>query len=517
VTLVSRITQPALQAVGLTKRFPGVTALDSVSIDFHAGEVHAVVGENGAGKSTLIKLINGVYRADDGDLILEGSPVEFAGPRDAWEAGISTTFQEINLQPFLSVAQNLHLGREPTGRFGFVDVRRMNTDATELLARYGISIDVRKPLGSVGVAIQQMIAIVRAVSTDAKVVILDEPTSSLEPSEVEQLFRVIRILRDDNVALLYVSHTLDEIFEICDRVSVLRDGHLVHTGPVADITPLRLVATMLGRDAREVRKTGKTAFSIEGRKPGSEPVLSVSGLTRFRLLNDVSLDVSAGEVVGLAGLLGSGRTETVESIFGLIDLDSGTVTMNGSSVKAGSPTTSVQRGIGLLPEDRNADGIVPTMSVKDNITLAANRSVAKWGFVSGAKVNKLVDHYVERLQIKVADVNQSVAELSGGNQQKVLLARLLCFEPEVVLLDEPTRGIDVGAKAEIQSLIDELALDGLAVILISSELEDVVEGSNRVLVLKDGAVVGLLVGDQISEESVMDIIAEVDVESAVSP
>jgi ribose transport system ATP-binding protein len=222
-------------------------------------------------------------------------------------------------------------------------------------------------------------------------------------------------------------------------------------------------------------------------------------------------------VVGLAGLLGSGRTETVESIFGLIGLDSGTVTMNGSSVKGGSPTTAVKRGIGLLPEDRNADGIVPTMSVRDNITLAANRSVAKWGFVSRAKVNKLVDKYVERLQIKVADLNQSVAELSGGNQQKVLLARLLCFDPEAVLLDEPTRGIDVGAKAEIQGLIDELALDGLAVILISSELEDVVEGSNRVLVLKDGTVVGVLVGDQISEESVMDIIAEVNVESAVAP
>lgn len=513
---MSRNTEPTLQAVGLTKRFPGVTALDSVSIDFHAGEVHAVVGENGAGKSTLIKLFNGVYRSDEGALILDGSAVEFAGPREAWEAGISTTFQEINLQPFLSVAQNLHLGREPTRRFGLVDVQRMNTDATELLTRYGISIDVRKPLGSVGVAIQQMIAIVRAVSTDAKVVILDEPTSSLEPNEVEQLFRVIRILRDDNVALLYVSHTLDEIFEICDRVSVLRDGRLVHTGPVAEITRLQLVATMLGRDATEVR-TGKTAFNIEGRKPGSEPVLSVSGLTRFRMLNGVSFEVSPGEVVGLAGLLGSGRTETVESIFGLIGLDSGTVTMKGSSVKGGSPTTAVKRGIGLLPEDRNADGIVPTMSVKDNITLAANRSVAKWGFVSRAKVNKLVDHYVERLQIKVADVNQSVAELSGGNQQKVLLARLLCFDPEVVLLDEPTRGIDVGAKAEIQGLIDELALDGLAVILISSELEDVVEGSNRVLVLKDGTVVGVLVGDQISEESVMDIIAEVNVESAVAP
>jgi ribose transport system ATP-binding protein len=487
-----------------------------VSIDFHAGEVHAVVGENGAGKSTLIKLINGVYRADEGTLILDGSPVDFGGPREAWEAGISTTFQEINLQPFLSVAQNLHLGREPTRRFGLVDVRKMNTDATDLLNRYGISIDVRRPLGSVGVAVQQMIAIVRAVSTDAKVVILDEPTSSLEPSEIEQLFRVIRILRDDGVALLYVSHTMDEIFEICDRVSVLRDGSLVHTGPVADITRLQLVATMLGREASEVRTSGKTAFSIEGRRPGSEPILSASGLTRSRMLNGVSLDVSAGEVVGLAGLLGSGRTETVESIFGLIELDTGTVTMNGSSLKSGSPAMAVERGIGLLPEDRKADGIIPSMSVKDNITLAANRSVARWGFISKVKVDALVDHYVERLQIKVADVNQSVAELSGGNQQKVLLARLLCFEPEVVLLDEPTRGIDVGAKAEIQRLIDELALDGLAVILISSELEDVVEGSNRVVVLKDGAVVGVLVGGQISEQSVMDIIAEVDVEPVLS-
>lgn len=514
---MSRNTQPALQAVGLTKRFPGVTALDSVSIDFHAGEVHAVVGENGAGKSTLIKLINGVYRADDGALILDGSPVGFAGPREAWEAGISTTFQEINLQPFLSVAQNLYLGREPTRRLGFVDTRKMNRDATDLLSRYGISIDVRKPLGSVGVAVQQMIAIVRAVSTDAKVVILDEPTSSLEPSEIEQLFRVIRILRDDDVALLYVSHTMDEIFEICDRVSVLRDGRLVHTGPVADITRLQLVATMLGREAKEVQTSGKTAFSIEGRSPGSEPLLSASGLTRFRMLNGVSLEVSAGEVVGLAGLLGSGRTETVESIFGLIELDAGTVEMNGSSVKPGSPTTSVARGIGLLPEDRKADGIVPAMSVKENITLAANRSVAKWGFISKTKVNTLVDQYVERLQIKVADVNQSVAELSGGNQQKVLLARLLCFEPEVVLLDEPTRGIDVGAKAEIQRLIDELALDGLAVILISSELEDVVEGSNRVVVLKDGTVVGILVGDEIGEQAVMDIIARVDVEPVLSP
>ncbi len=491
--------EPTLQAINLTKRFPGVTALDSVSLDIQPGTVHALVGENGAGKSTLIKLINGVYRADEGELRLEGEPVAFAGPRQAWEAGISTTFQEINLEPFMSIAQNLLLGREPTRRFGLVDVKKMNADAARLLRRYGIAVDERRPLGSVGVAVQQMISIVRAVSTDAKVVILDEPTSSLEPNEVEQLFRVIRILRDDGVALLYVSHDLDEIFELCDQVTALRDGRLVHTGPVPDITRLELVATMLGRDVQDVRSSGKTAFNLDGRRIGAEPVLVANGLTRQRVLTDVSLDVRAGEVVGLAGLLGSGRSETVQGIFGLLRLDDGDIRVKESTLKRGSPAAAMSKGVGLLPEDRKAEGIVPTMSVKDNITLAAGRSVARWGFVSNSKAEAIVRKYVDRLQIKVTDLDQSVDELSGGNQQKVLLARLLSNDPEVVLLDEPTRGIDVGAKAEIQGLIDELAIDGLAVILISSELEDVIEGSNRIFVLKEGVVVGELDGDAISE------------------
>ena len=498
--------EPTLQAIDLTKRFPGVIALDAVSLDIYPGEVHALVGENGAGKSTLIKLINGVYRADEGELRLEGEPVSFAGPRQAWEAGISTTFQEINLEPFMTVAQNLLLGREPMRGFGLVDVKKMNADAARLLRRYGIAVDERRPLGSVGVAVQQMIAIVRAVSTDAKVVILDEPTSSLEPNEVEQLFRVIRILRDDGVALLYVSHDLDEIFELCDQVTVLRDGRRVHTGPVAEITRLELVATMLGRDVQDVRSSGKTAFDIEGRRIG-EPVLAASGLSRHRVLSDVTVDVRAGEVVGLAGLLGSGRSETVQGIFGLLRLDDGEIKVNQVVLKRGSPAAAVSEGVGLLPEDRKAEGIVPTMSVKDNITLAAGRSVAKWGFVSSSKVEEIVGKYVDRLQIKVTDLDQSVGELSGGNQQKVLLARLLCNDPDVVLLDEPTRGIDVGAKAEIQALIDELAVGGLAVILISSELEDVIEGSNRVFVLKEGMVVGELQGEAISEDAVMDLIA----------
>jgi ribose transport system ATP-binding protein len=497
---------PTLKAVELTKRFRGVTALDAVSIDLCAGEVHALVGENGAGKSTLIKVINGLYPADEGVISLDDEPVAFNGPHEAWGFGISTVFQEINLEPFLSVAQNLFLGREPTRRWGFVDVKAINREAAVLLRRYGIDVDERRPLGSVGVAVQQMIAIVRAVSTEAKVVILDEPTSSLEPNEVEQLFRVIRILRDEGVALLYVSHDLDEIFEICDRVTVLRDGKLVHTGPVSGISPLELVAKMLGKDVRDVRSSGKTAFRDGDRVIGKQ-VLRATNLTRFRTLSDVTVDVNAGEVVGLAGLLGSGRTETVQGIFGLMHLDDGQVFVDSSPIKTGSPREAVAHGIGLLPEDRKAEGIVPTMSVRDNITLAAGEAVTRWGFISHSKVDALVEKFVDRLQVKLADVDQSIAELSGGNQQKVLIARLLCNDPSLLLLDEPTRGIDVGAKAEIQKLIDELAESGLAVILISSELEDVIEGSNRVFVLKDGTVVGELHGAEISEDAVMDLIA----------
>lgn len=497
---------PMLQAVELTKHFRGVTALDSVSIELRGGEVHALVGENGAGKSTLIKLINGIYRADEGVITLDGERVAFSGPHEAWQFGISTVFQEINLEPFMSIAQNLFLGREPTRLWGLTDVRKMNRDAASLLRRYSVDVDERRPLGSVGMAVQQMIAIVRAVSTDARVVILDEPTSSLEPNEVDQLFRVIRMLRDEGVALLYVSHDLDEIFELCDQVTVLRDGKRVHTGPVSAITPLELVATMLGREVQDVRRSGKTAFEIEHREIGGQ-VLYAGGLTRSRVLSDVTVDVSAGEVVGLAGLLGSGRTETVQGIFGLMPLDDGEVFVNSTPVKTGSPGEAVSNGIGLLPEDRKAEGIVPTMSVRDNITLAANKSATKWGFVSKSKVDALVERFVDRLQIKLVDLDQSVAELSGGNQQKVLIARLLCNDPDVVMLDEPTRGIDVGAKAEIQRLISELAADGLAVILISSELEDVIEGSNRVFVLKEGSIVGELRGDEIGENAVMHLIA----------
>ncbi|WP_203989155.1 sugar ABC transporter ATP-binding protein [Virgisporangium aurantiacum] len=501
------MTTPAIDVRSVSKQFAGVRALDGVSMQLRAGEVHALVGENGAGKSTLIKLITGVYRPDAGEVRFLGEPVAFAGPRDAQAAGISTIYQEVNLVPLQSVASNLFLGREPRNRLGLVDRRRMYRAARDTLARYGITVDVRRRLGELGLGVQQMVAVARALSTDARVVIMDEPTSSLEPREVDLLAGVIDVLRRQRVAVLYVTHKLDEVFRFCARVTVLRDGRLVHSGPVADTTRLRLVATMLGRDVDEVREHGATTFTDEHRGVTGAPVLQAAGLTRRPLLDDITVDVNAGEVVGLAGLLGSGRTETAKAVFGVDPVDSGSVSVGGRARRRWSPASSVRDGLAMIPEDRKAEGIIADLSVRDNIVLAALPRLTTGGFLSERRQAELVDTFVERLRIKVASTDQKVRELSGGNQQKVLLARMLCLHPKVLILDEPTRGIDVGAKSEIQSLIDELAEQGLGVLLISSELEEVVEGADRVLVLRDGAVVGTLRGDEISEDRIMRTIA----------
>jgi ribose transport system ATP-binding protein len=497
---------PVLEAREVTKRFPGVLALDRVSFQLQPGEVHALVGENGAGKSTLIKVITGVYAPDEGQVIFGGEEVTFASPRDSQAAGISTIYQEINLIPMRSVAQNVFLGREPRTRFGLLDAERMNREAAEILGRYGIGADVSAPLHSLGLGTQQMVAIARAISLDARVVIMDEPTSSLEAREVERLFQVIRQLRDENVGVVYVSHHLDELYEICEKVTVLRDGKLVHTGDLAELSKLQLIATMLGRELSEVE--GHATGFGEEHEVGREPVLRARDLTRRHLLHGVSLDVRPGEVVGLAGLLGAGRSETAKAIFGAQPLDSGEVEVAGKDVKTGSPPSAIKAGIAFLPEDRRSEGIIPGLSVRENIVAAAMPRLSRAGLVSEKTQNELVERFIERLGIKASSPDQPVGELSGGNQQKVMLARWLCLNPKVLILDEPTRGIDVGAKAEVQRLIDELADDGLGVVMISSELEEVVEGSDRVVVLKDGAVVGTLSGDEISEENIMAKLAE---------
>jgi monosaccharide-transporting ATPase len=496
---------PTVSVRGATKRFAGVTALNDVSIELWPGEVHALVGENGAGKSTLIKLITGVYQLDEGEVRYQGEVAHFRSPREAQLAGIQTIYQEVHLAPQLSVARNVFLGREPH-RFGSIDLRRMNRDSREILSRYGIVADVKRPLGELGLGVQQMVAVARAVSADAGVVIMDEPTSSLEPREVDKLLSVVGLLRDQGVAIVYVSHKLDEIFRACDQVTVLRDGRLVSTGPVADLNRLQLISMMLGRDASEL-ESARTKFGGGGEIAAEVPVLKAAGLQRKFVLEDISLVVRPGEVVGLAGLLGSGRSETAKAIFGALPLDAGTVSLEGKPYARNTPASRIKSGVAMLPEDRKAEGIIPGMSIRDNIGLASLDQLSRGGFVSRKKQADVVDVFMKRLRIKASGPDQKVRELSGGNQQKVLLARLLCLNPKVLLLDEPTRGIDVGAKAEVQALIAELAEKGLGVVLISSELEEVVEGSDTVLVLRDGAALGSLFGDEISEDAIMNMIA----------
>ena len=499
---------PVLEVRRGTKRFPGVLALNDVSFELAPGEVRALVGENGAGKSTLIKVLTGVYQSDEGQIVYAGDEVRFTSPSESQAAGISTIYQEVNLIPLLTVAQNVFLGREPRNRLGLIDVPRMNREAGEILGRYGIEADVTAPLNSLALGLQQMVAIARAVSVDARVVIMDEPTSSLEAKEVETLFGVIRRLREDGIGVIYVSHRLDELYEICDSVTVLRDGKLVHSGPLEELSKLRLISMMLGRDLAEVREEGATSFSEEDHTTEREPVLVARNLTQRPLLKDISLEVRPGEILGLAGLLGAGRTETAKAVFGADPIDSGSVTVGGRRLKSGSPASAIKAGIAFLPEDRKSEGIIPDLSVRENIVAAVMPRLARAGLVSEKAQGEVVERFMTSLGIKASSPDQPVRELSGGNQQKVLLARWLCMNPKVLILDEPTRGIDVGAKAEIQKLVDDLAKDGLGVIFISSELEEVAEGSDRALALKDGAVIGTLSGDEINEGNLMHMLAE---------
>ncbi|HEY4453762.1 MAG TPA: sugar ABC transporter ATP-binding protein [Pseudonocardiaceae bacterium] len=500
---------PLLDVVGVGKSFPGVHALREVSLALRPGRVHALVGENGAGKSTLIKVVTGVYRPDGGRITLGGNEVSFDTPLDAQHAGISTIYQEVNLVPLMSVARNLFLGREPR-RFGLVDVRAMNAKAAEILADYGVAIGisgVARPLGSLGLGAQQMVAIARAIQLEARVVIMDEPTSSLERREVLTLFEVIRRLREANIAVLYVSHRLDELYTICDDVTVLRDGAVVHTGELAELDRLRLVSLMLGRDMSQLRREGVTAFGDHDADEAVEPILTATDLTVTPKVSGVSLEIRPGEVLGLGGLLGSGRSETAKAIAGGLKRDSGTVTVGGKRLRRGTSAEAVRAGVVMLPEDRKAEGLIPSLSVRQNLVLAALPRLSRLGLVSTAKQDEIVDYFMKRLKIKASSPDQKISELSGGNQQKVLLARWLCLHPKVLLLDEPTRGIDVGAKAEVQKLVDEFAEEGLGVLLISSELEELIEGSDRVVVLRDGAAVAELSGDQVNEPELLRALA----------
>ncbi|WP_439943917.1 sugar ABC transporter ATP-binding protein [Streptomyces sp. BBFR115] len=505
-----------VEVAGVDKSFAGVHALRGVDFRLRPGEVHALIGENGAGKSTLIKVMTGVYRPDAGRIRFAGEDRAFRNPLEAQAAGISTIYQEVNLVPLMSVARNLCLGREPR-RFGLVDVRAMNRLAAEALKRYGVDVDVTRPLGSLGLGAQQMVALARAVQIDARVVVMDEPTSSLEPREVETLFSVIRDLKRQGIAVVYVSHRLDELYAICDRVTVMRDGAVVHTGEMAGLERLRLISLMLGREMSTVRAKGATAFGGEHERREGVPALRATGLTVRHRVHGVDVDIHRGEVVGLGGLLGAGRSETAKAITGALATDGGAVEVEGTELARRSPAAAIKAGVVMLAEDRKTEGILPNLSVRENISLALLPRLARAGVVSQAKQDEVVRFFMERLRIKASGPDQKVSDLSGGNQQKVLLARWLCLDPKVLLLDEPTRGIDVGAKAEVQALIDELAEQGLGVLLISSDLEELIEGSDRIVVLKDGRAVGHLEGDDVSEQAVLDTLATADPADGAEP
>jgi ribose transport system ATP-binding protein len=491
----------------ITKSFSGVTALAGVSLTLERGEVHALVGENGAGKSTLIKIMTGAYRRDGGEMWSEGRRVEFRSPEEAQSAGVVAVYQEVNLLAFRSVAENIYLGREPR-RFGLIDWKRMNREAGALLERLGLNIDPRATLGSLNIALRQMVAIARGVSFGAKVVVLDEPTSSLTEHEVSILYDVIRRLKAEGTAVVYISHRFDELYAVCDRVTILRDGKFVATHTLSGLEKIELVCLMLGKQREELRQ-GTTRFEHhDSGLEEDEPLLRAENLKRGRRLNHVTLEAGRGEIVGLAGLLGSGRTETARAIFGADHLEEGEVYLEGKPLGLRGPTDAIRAGLAFLSEDRKAEGIIPELSVRDNLTLAALPALARFGIVSRARQQEIVERFIARLGIKAAGADQKISELSGGNQQKVLLARWLCKNPKFLILDEPTRGIDIGAKGEIQALINELAQSGLGVLMISSELEELVEGCSRVVVMRDGERAAELRGKDISQDSIIRAMAE---------
>ncbi len=497
---------PVLRMEGISKAFAGVRALAGVDLALAAGRVHAVVGENGAGKSTLIKIMTGAYHKDAGTIRLSGQPVDFRTPQDAQKLGVVAVYQEVNLLSFRTVAENIMLGREPRRRFGFLDWPRLNAAAREVLARLGLDIEPTAPLGELNIATRQMVAIARGVSLGAKVLVLDEPTSSLTEREVGILYGVIRRLKEEGVAIVYISHRFDELYAVCDDVTILRDGRLVDTRPLEGLERIDLVCKMLGK-SREELAAGATAFHRHAADADAPPLLRAQGLKRGVKLRGVSLDVERGEIVGVAGLLGSGRTETARALFGLDPLDEGQVTFDGRALALGSPRDAMAAGMAFLPEDRKADGIIPELSVRENLTLAALPTLSRAGVVSRARQRETVDRFMKRLRIKAASTEQKIRELSGGNQQKVLLARWLCRNPKLLLLDEPTRGIDIGARGEIQALVDEMAAEGLGVLMISSDLEELVEGATRIVVMRDGQSVAELRGEDIQQSAIIEAMA----------
>jgi monosaccharide-transporting ATPase len=494
-----------LELTGISKAFPGVQALDSVDFDLRAGEIHAIVGENGAGKSTLIKIITGVERPDAGSVKLAGSEIEVKSPQQAQDLGISTVYQEIDLCENLTVSENIMLGREPRKR-GRIVWREMHEQAEEALRYLNVAIDVTQELGDYSIALQQMAAIARALNiSSAKILILDEPTSSLDTHETEQLFEVMRKLKEEGLGIIFITHFLDQVYEIADRTTILRNGKLVGTFKTETLPQLELISKMIGRTMWDFDDMAQIKLTAS-KQIGDEPLLEARDLGRVGTMSPFDLNLFSGEVLGFAGLLGSGRTETAELLFGIYKPDSGTITMAELPVKDFSPQASIGRGVAFCPEDRKAEGVIDDLSVRENIILAMQSNQGWARRLSRQQQYELADKYIEMLNISTPSPDQAVKNLSGGNQQKVILARWLATNPKVLILDEPTRGIDVGAKAEIQKIVLELADEGMACLFISSELEEVLRTSHRIIVLRDKNMVAEFT-DEVDEQTLMEAMA----------
>lgn len=493
-----------LELRGIYKSFPGVKALQNVDFTLREGEIHALMGENGAGKSTLIKVLTGVYVKDEGDIFIKGhdGAVQIRSPQEAQRVGISTVYQEITLCPNLSVAENIFIGR---GKGAGVNWRTMNKKAGELLASLGIAVKPTQQLASCSIAVQQMIAIARAVDMECSVLILDEPTSSLDESEVAKLFTLMRKLKARGVGIIFVTHFLDQVYEVCDRITVLRDGQLVGEYEIESLPRLQLVSKMLGKeldDMADIKNDMKT-FDDDG----GTPVYEAKNLCSTEGIKPFNFHIRRGEVNGFTGLLGSGRSECVRAIYGADTVTSGTVRMDGKHVKITKPKDAMKNGIAYLPEDRKRDGIVGDLSVRENIILALQVKTGFFRPFSKAKQIAFAEEYIKLLDIKTASVNTPIKSLSGGNQQKVILARWLLTHPKYLILDEPTRGIDVGTKVDIQKLVLKLASEGMSITFISSETDEMLRTCSRLLVMRDRKLVGELVGDQLTQNTIMATIA----------
>jgi simple sugar transport system ATP-binding protein len=498
--------EPILQMQHIYKSFPGVKALNNVDFELKKGEIHSLMGENGAGKSTLIKVLTGVYEIDEGTILLNGKEIKIYSTSDAQKNGISTVYQEINLCANLSVAENIYIGREPK-KGGSIDWKKINHDAKELLDKLEIHIDVEKKLSDYSLAIQQMVAISRAVDTSRGILILDEPTSSLDTNEVNQLFSVMRKLKDSGMSIIFVSHFLEQIYEICDRVTILRNGNLVGTYDIDKLSRIDLVSKMIGKDLDELEKLNDIKQN-SGKHISGENLLETHSYGKRGVIEPFDLQIRRGEVLGLAGLLGSGRTETASMLFGINKADHGTMTIGKKTYSYIYPKKAIAESFGFCPEDRKVEGVAGELTIRENIILALQSSKGIFKYIPMKKQQEIAQKYIDLLAIKTPGMEQRIDNLSGGNQQKVILARWLATDPQLLILDEPTRGIDVGAKSELQKLIIELSNQGMTILFISSELKELVNCCDRIVVLRDQKIIGELNKEEIREDAIMKTIAE---------